>query len=345
MELPHSHPPDPVRTRGYFQVLGVWGGGETLTDGRPVVVECPDCTGLFSDKSPAPQGTLDGFTRDVVPANPLAGPFTLPLASPGDALAIRILDVQLDSTHGITLLAPNHGLLTAPQASGSADEAPPERLYEWQLDRDRGVARLENAIVTGSGATLAVPLRPMVGCVAVAPPGGLQISTLYSGAFGGNLDLPLIAAGATVLLPVFVPGAHLFIGDIHAAQGHGEVVGGAIETSGKVHFDVKVIRHRPGRRPLAGPRIITPQAIASVAVNTDTRAACQEAFAALTGWVAEVLKRNRYDVLMFLSQVAWFQVGNMVNGSSVVAAGLNRDLLDHVTDTSDGGDSIWIGCD
>src|SRR5881628_3193869 len=82
----------------------------------------------------------------------------------------------------------------------------------------------------------------MLGCVAVAPnvaqaaPG-----TGDSGRYGGNMDFNEVVEGATVYLPVSVPGALLYIGDGHAAQGDGELNGNALETSMDVEFTVDVI--------------------------------------------------------------------------------------------------------
>jgi len=62
----------------------------------------------------------------------------------------------------------------------------------------------------------AVPLRPMLGCVAVAPNVGQAApGTGDSGRYGGNMDFNEIVEGATVYLPVNVPGALLYVRDAH----------------------------------------------------------------------------------------------------------------------------------
>ena len=63
-----------------------------------------------------------------------------------------------------------------------------------------------------------VKLEPIVGCVAVAPPPGESLRTSWPGSFGGNMDYDGLREGVTVYLPVYVPGALLFVGDGHAAQ-------------------------------------------------------------------------------------------------------------------------------
>jgi amidase len=91
----------------------------------------------------------------------------------------------------------------------------------------------------------------MVGCVAVAPPRREVITTRDSGGFGGNMDYNRIREGTAVYLPVNHPGALLFIGDGHAAQGDGELTGDALETSMDIEFTVDLIRGRSAGPPFA----------------------------------------------------------------------------------------------
>lgn len=122
-----------------------------------------------------------------------------------------------------------------------------------------------------NGATVAdvapgvvVPIRLFMGIMAVAPsaprmgdPGvsadGVQNSR-PPGAYGGNLDLKDLGPGAKLFLPVFDPGARIYFGDPHSAQGDGEVNGSALEHSLSGRFRVTV--HK-GRKPLDGPRAET----------------------------------------------------------------------------------------
>ena len=81
-----------------------------------------------------------------------------------------------------------------------------------------------------------LPLRPMIGCIGTAPVE--RASSAVAGPHGGNLDHPSIAVGAEVLLPVFVDGGLLSIGDVHALQGHGELSGVALEVPSQVVVEV-----------------------------------------------------------------------------------------------------------
>src|SRR5262249_58017615 len=94
-------------------------------------------------------------------------------------------------------------------------------------------------------------LRPMLGCIGVAPPRKQALATGELGSFGGNLDYNEVREGTTVYLPVFQPGALLFMGDGHAAQGDGELTGDALETSMEMEFGVDVLQGQSTSGPRA----------------------------------------------------------------------------------------------
>ena len=52
----------------------------------------------------------------------------------------------------------------------------------------------------------------------------------------GNIDCKELVAGSTLFVPVTVPGALLYLGDGHAAQGDGEAGGTAIECSPPMRY-------------------------------------------------------------------------------------------------------------
>ena len=125
------------------------------------------------------------------------------------------------------------------------------RRITWTIDKARGVARLDQADVQPGGIEL--PLRPMLGCIGVAPARKEAISTAAPGAFGGNMDYASMGAGVKLMLPVNEPGALLFLGDGHARQGEGEVVGTGLETSLDVEFSVELVK----KKAIGWPRLET----------------------------------------------------------------------------------------
>jgi acetamidase/formamidase len=81
------------------------------------------------------------------------------------------------------------------------------------------------------GRPVSVPVRPHLGVIGVAPPGGDRISSIPPGVFGGNVDNWRFGPGATIHYPVFHEGVGFYVGDPHFAQGDGEICGTAIEAS------------------------------------------------------------------------------------------------------------------
>ena len=81
----------------------------------------------------------------------------------------------------------------------------------------------------------------------MAPAAHMVFRSGYPGRFGGNMDYNRLTEGVTLYLPVSQPGALLFLGDGHAAQGDGELTGNALETSMDIEFSVDVMpRKSPG---------------------------------------------------------------------------------------------------
>jgi acetamidase/formamidase len=163
----------------------------------------------------------------------------------------------------------------------------------------------------------------MIGSIGVCPPWGQSISSLYAGDFGGNMDLPLVRPGATLFLPAFCPGGHVLVGDIHAAQGAGEIVGGGIETSGIVTLSLGSLRDRP----MSSPRMIVDGHLFSVATHGDLRAAVSTGYSHLLDWIVTEGALNRWDAHQLISQVGRLEIGGLSSTSSTVAAGIAIDLL------------------
>jgi acetamidase/formamidase len=216
--------------------------------------------------------TLDAGGQDekdvhrAAPGNPLSGPFSVEGAVPGDALVIHFKKVRPNRRWGFTayrLLLPS---LMPQSIEGiysdryKADLVRRGRanLVPWDIDLERGLVRLREPESTT--VKLEFPIKPMLGCVGVAPAGDYAPTSGPSGSYGGNLDYNEIGEGSTVLLPVYHPGALLFIGDGHALQADGEPTGTGVETSMDVEFTTEL---RKGAN-LSGPRVETAEHIISI---------------------------------------------------------------------------------
>ncbi|KAJ5601400.1 hypothetical protein N7510_010934 [Penicillium lagena] len=149
---------------------------------------------------------------DLGLVNPVFGPVYVQDAEPGDVLKVEILNLEV-ADWGWSAIIPGFGLL--------ADEFPEPELKIWSLDREKGFAEFKN---------IRIPLRPFLGCMGLAPATDDELSTVPPTNHGGNMDCRELSAGSVVYLPVQTAGALFSCGDGHAAQGHGEVCGTAIET-------------------------------------------------------------------------------------------------------------------
>jgi acetamidase/formamidase len=199
--------------------------------------------------------------------NPLMGPFYIEEADYGDSLEVRLDKVRLNRNYGYTAYRMMPAAISPGDIEGlyrnfyRQDAVRPGRadLIPWDLDLERGLARPR--LLESSGYKFEIPVRPMLGCIGVAPPGERVETSGPSGPHGGNIDYNDIVEGATVFFPVFHKGAYLYLGDGHAVQGDGEPLGSGVETSLDVQFTVRV--HK-GKR-LSIPRLVNDDYIVSIA--------------------------------------------------------------------------------
>jgi acetamidase/formamidase len=183
-----------------------------------------------------------GYDRegnDLTPGgNPQTGPFFVEGAEPGDTLAVHLDRIEPNRRRGITGQVVALNVVDPWLAAELPDGTGPDW---WTLDLERQTARMDSP-PPGLESLGDLPLAPMVGCFGVAPPRGQAISAATSGEHGGNMDYRGFRAGVTVFFPVFAAGALFHLGDVHALQGDGEIVGTGIEVSADVKFSVELIK-------------------------------------------------------------------------------------------------------
>jgi acetamidase/formamidase len=164
----------------------------------------------------------------------------------------------------------------------------------------------------------------MLGCVATAP-GIAQAApgTGDSGRFGGNMDFNEVVEGATVYLPVSVPGALLYVGDGHAAQGDGELTGDALETSMDVEFTVDVI---PAKR-LPSPRVESATHIMAVGLGGSLDDAFRNATSNMADWLSDVYKLTPSETAQVLGTAAEYQVSEVADRNAGIVLKINKARL------------------
>ena len=263
-----------------------------------------------------------GVTR-VLGGNPETGPFYIETAAPGDTLAVHLVRLRLNRDWAIS----DDGLVDRALDSDIAVKMKDGgKNVRWHLDVQRGVATPEKP--AEHLGKYAVPLRPMLGCVAVAP-NSTQAApgTGDSGRWGGNMDFNEIVEGATVYLPVNIPGALLYVGDGHAAQGDGELNGNALETSMDVEFTVDVIP----RKRIRGPRVESGTHIMAVGLSGSLDDAFRTATANMAQWLTDEYKLTPSEVAQVLGTSAEYKVGEVADRNAAIVLKINKERLRTLT--------------
>jgi len=251
--------------------------------------------------------------------NPQTGPFYVEGAERGDTLRVRFDRIRPNRTRGVTggVVAPN---VVDP---GFVPELGPRDSEDWwTLDLERGTARLENP-PPGLESLGELTLDPMLGCFGVAPPQGQAISCATSGEHGGNMDYRGFREGVTVDLPVFAEGALLHVGDGHALQGDGEIVGTGIEVSMDVELSVEVLKGKT----IGWPRAEDETFVMAIGNARPLDQAVQHA-------TTELLKLLRDDYGLdfragsaLLGQCIRYDVGNVFDPAYTMVAKVEKALL------------------
>jgi amidase len=278
----------------------------TVGAGTGVRLETADC---FDDQVQSHGDVLDAIDWDRV--NPATGPVSVEGAHPGDVLSVLIESIDIGRP-GVMAVAPGFGVL----GDGFAEQV--QRI----VPIEDGTARIADGV--------AVPLRPMIGVIGVAP-AGAPVSTATPGAHGGNLDTRLIGAGAVLYLPVAREGALFAAGDLHAAMGDGEICGTGIEVSGSIAVRLDV---RSDLR-IEEPVLETPDLVVTIASAATLDAAAEAATRHMATLLTRRLGLSLEVATMLMSAGGDLQISQIVDPlrtarfvlPKATIAGLGDELL------------------
>jgi amidase len=277
-----------------------------IKPGERVVTKTADAAGVDWNGKQVAQGP-----------NPQTGPFFVEGAEPGDMLVVSIEKIDTNRTTGYSssLLAP---YAVDPAALIARVDREPRRA-NWIIDKAKGTVRLDGNDIGG----LELRLRPMLGCVGVAPARKEAVATSTPGPFGGNMDYAGMNAGVKVMLPVYEPGALLFIGDGHALQGEGEVVGTGIETSMDVEFSVQVVK----KKALQWPRLENDTYVMVLGSERPLLQALQHATSEMHRWLMQDYGLSERGASTLMGQTLEYEVGNVVDPHFTVVAKMRKSIL------------------
>ena len=262
-----------------------------------------------------------GVTR-VLGGNPETGPFYVETALPGDVLAVHVTRLRLNrdwavSDDAIVSRAVDNDLAVKLKDAG--------KMQRWRLDRERGTATPDKPAEHLGGYS--VPVRPMLGCVGVAPGfASAAPGTGDSGRYGGNMDFNGIVEGTTVYLQVRQPGALLYVGDGHALQGDGELNGNALETSMDVELTVDLIP----QKQIATPRVESPTHIMAVGLDGSLEGALREAVSGMAQWLEQDYGLTPSEVAQVLGTSSEIVVNEVADRNAGIVVRLAKDRLQRI---------------
>lgn len=243
-----------------------------ISSGKTLLFETADCFGGQITKPTDKMGTLD-WSR----INPATGPVYVEDALPGDTLKVEILRIDL-APQAATVEAPGEGITGLAATEESTKILP----------------IVDNCAVFSD--KLALPVCPMIGVIGTAP-ADESIATGTPSFHGGNMDCKRIGAGATLYLPVNVPGALLAMGDLHAVMGDGEVCVCGAEIAGEVTVRVSVIKGQP----LPLPFLVTQEHAMAIYSDEGLDASAEGATLRMRSFLIDQVKLAAHEAGMLLS--------------------------------------------
>jgi amidase len=290
----------------YFSTIGTHEPVLTIGDGDTVVTTTIDAGGFDASGATVHEGS-----------NPMTGPFFVEGAEPGDALAVRLDRIVPNRAIGFT-----RSLIAERNLDPEFVRILPEPMYaDWEVDLDAGTVTLTEP-ETALGR-LSLPMAPMLGCFGVAPAVGEAITTASSSKHGGNMDYRGHVAGVIVYFPVAVPGALFFLGDGHAVQGDGEIVGTGVEISMDVEFTARVVKSSN----IVWPRSENEDYIMAIGNGRPLDQALQAATTELVSWLDADYGLDTRAASLLLGQTIEYDIANVFNPAYSVVAKLHKRWL------------------
>ncbi|MBA2492168.1 MAG: acetamidase/formamidase family protein [Gammaproteobacteria bacterium] len=252
----------------------------------------------------------------------ITGPVAVESAEPGDILEVKTLFIEPRVDYGVN--SARHGKGSLPETFPTGGQ-----LYYGnvlRLDYVRGVGQFP------AGRNIQVPLAPFMGIVGVAPDATGIINSVPPRRYGGNMDIKRLSRpGTTTFYPVQVPGALLYTGDAHAAQGNGEVSLTAIETSLTPTF--QIILHKRASLPndrvplLKNPFGETPDAHIVTGLDKDLDSAMREAVRECVSFLQQTASLSPDDAYSLASIGVDFEVSQVVDINKGVHAVIPKALF------------------
>jgi len=247
--------------------------------------------------------------------NPQNGPIFVNGAQKGDCLAVYIHEIKPRGPQpvGTTCLITEFGGLVATGATALLNAPLPEKVKKLEVTVEGGIKWSER---------ITLPYEPFIGTIGTSPEIE-AISSLVPDYYGGNMDLPDVAPGAVIYLPVNHEGALLYLGDCHAIQGDGELCGVALEHPTHTTVQVDLIKDWP----LSWPRLETRDLFMTIGSGRPMEDAARIAYRELIRWMVSDFGFDEDEAYLLLTQCGKVRLGNMVDPKYTLGASVKRSIV------------------
>lgn len=251
----------------------------------------------------------EALRKKLRAGNPSSGCIYVDGAEPGQVLIVHIGEIDLDPI-GFTSFR-------------GANGAMPGWLGGSGIGAHHKVVEIKDRQILWSDS-LKIPVAPMLGVVGVAQ-ANTRWTHAWAGQWGGNFDIQEVTTGASVHLPISVPGALLHIGDMHARQGDGEICGaGGIEAGGRVRITCE-LAERPAS--MTWPRITNATHIMTTAMARPAEDAFRTALEEMVLWLEDEYGFTKGEAYLLLGQVLEARCTQFVNPTFSYVAKVDRRYL------------------
>lgn len=250
--------------------------------------------------------TTPDFSSPLPKVDPVTGPIKVKGAQPGDSVMIKIEDIILDN-QGFVLIKPKFGIIDNMVRKPIAKIIKIEKNFLYFSDN------------------IILKIEPMVGVVATTPSNKAPFTWML-GNWGGNIDNKRICKGSKVFLPVFIEGAMICIGDVHARMGDGEATGTGVEINAKVKIKIELLKNYETNFPY----IETDDLMITTGVNSDYFKASRIAVEEMIKKLVELLgitKENAYMLISIAGDIKLSQACSPLTDMSVRVEFPKKEVL------------------
>ncbi len=281
----------------------------TIKPGERIAIETLDNVGNRVNSE-------DDKDKICSPLNPLSGPIFIENAERGDSLEIVIENIKVLRGRGWTGQTSEWGFIEMC--------SPIWNILDDTIPTVIKICRIENGRIyfpLKDGKNVILPLKPLVGTIGTAPE--VEVPSSTPGPHGGNMDCLEVRPPNKLCLPVYVSGGLLFIGDIHALQGHGELGGAPIEVSAETILTINLIKHKT----IGCPRIESIDHLITVGSSKPADNAIRIALVEMISWLSSEYKFDTWDANLLLTSVAEIECSQITNPLYTVALKFPKKYL------------------